>query len=76
MTNDVRWTNYKINITSPDNTTSKIIIPIVYDSTSSAYTPYTPTQVGTYSFVFTFPTQKYTRNQANTPGLSAAAAAL
>ncbi len=73
--NDVRWKDYTIDITTPDNTTSRIIIPIVIDSTSSAYTPFTPTQVGTYSFVFTFPAQKYTRNQANTPGLSSAAAA-
>ena len=60
LTNNIRFQNYKIDITKPDNTISTIVIPIVYDSTSSAYTSYTPDQIGTYSFVFTVPQQTYT----------------
>jgi hypothetical protein len=59
-TNDIRFHNYKIVITAPDNTTSSIVIPTISDPTSSAYTPYTPTQVGTYSFVFIYPGETYT----------------
>jgi outer membrane protein assembly factor BamB len=58
-TNDIRFHDYKIIITKPDNTTSEIVIPVVWDPTSSAYTPFTPEEVGTYSIVFEFPGQTY-----------------
>ena len=73
--NNIRFHDYEIVITKPDNTIQKISIPLIFDSTSSAYTPFTPNQVGTYSFVFNFPEQTYTWNQVNTPGLSSANAA-
>jgi outer membrane protein assembly factor BamB len=73
--NDIRFRDYKLTITKPDGKTEVVTWPIVYDTTSSAYTLYTPDQVGTYTLKFEFPGLKHTWNQANTPGLSAANAA-
>ncbi len=73
--NTIRFKDYKLTITKPDGTTNVVNWPVVEDTTSSAYTVYTPTQVGTYTLKFEFPGQRYTWNQANTPGLSAANAA-
>lgn len=58
--NDIRFTDYTVTITKPDNKTETINWPIVYDTTSSAYSLYTPDQVGTYSFVFSHPNMTYT----------------
>ncbi len=57
--NNIRFENYKVTITKPDGTTETRNWPIVIDTTSSAYTPYVPDQVGTYSFFFEFPGQVY-----------------
>ncbi len=51
-----RWTNYKVEITKPDGT-KETLGPYIADSTSSYFTLYTPTQIGTYNFYFTFPGQ-------------------
>jgi PQQ-like domain len=72
---DVRFHNYQLTITKPDGTNETKTFDVVTDPTSSAYTPYTPTQVGTYTLTFNFPGQVYTYTQANTPGLSAGSAA-
>lgn len=60
VTNNIRFHNYKCVITAPDGTTQTITWETVTDTTSSAYSPFTPTQVGTYTFNFSFPGQKYT----------------
>ena len=58
--NDIRFHDYKLTITKPDGETDVVNWPIVTDTTSSAYTLYTPTQVGTYTLKFEFPGQTYT----------------
>ena len=58
--NDVRFRDYKLTITKPDSTVETKTWSVISDPTSSAYTPYTPTQVGNYSLLFQFPGQTYT----------------
>ncbi len=60
LINDIRPHDYKLTITKPDGTTEVKTWPVVYDPTSSQYTAYVPTQVGTYTFRFDFPQQVYT----------------
>ena len=66
VTNNIRFHNYKCLITAPDGTTETITWETVQDTTSSAYSAFTPSQVGTYTFNFTFPGQKYTDYAYNT----------
>ncbi len=58
--NDVRFHDYKLTITKPDGATETVTWNVVWDTTSSAYTLYTPTQTGTYTLTFNFPGQVYT----------------
>jgi outer membrane protein assembly factor BamB len=58
--NDVRFKNYKLTITDPDGHTETKTWDVIWDTTSSANTVYTPTKVGTYTFKFDFPAQDYT----------------
>jgi hypothetical protein len=51
-----RWEGYEVEITAPDGST-ETKGPYTSDSTSAAYFLYTPNQVGTYTFLFTFPGQ-------------------
>ena len=60
ITNNIRFHNYKVVITAPDGKTETVTWETVWDTTSSAYTAFTPNQIGTYTFNFTFPGQKYT----------------
>jgi hypothetical protein len=53
--NDYRFHNYQLTITAPDGTKETKTFANVTDSTSSQYTFYTPTQVGTYTFDFKYP---------------------
>ena len=57
--NNYRFHNYQCVITSPDGTTEKKTFSVIMDTTSNQAFFYTPTQVGTYSFNFTFPGQDY-----------------
>ena len=59
IANDIRFRDYQLTITRPDGVKETVNWPIVYDSTSSAYTPYTPEQVGTYILTFNFPGQTF-----------------
>ena len=59
ITNDIRFEDYTLTITKPDASTETVEWPIVLDTTSSAYTLYTPDQIGTYTLVFDFPGQVY-----------------
>jgi hypothetical protein len=52
--NDRRFHNYTVTITKPDNTTDVIVWETVWDTTSSAYSVYTPDQVGTFHCLFEF----------------------
>jgi len=52
--NGDRWDGYTVEVTKPDETTETLEIG-TSDPVGSAYAQYTPTQVGTYSFVFHFP---------------------
>jgi hypothetical protein len=51
-----RWTGFTVEITKPDGT-KQTIGPFTSDATSSTFTTWTPTAVGTYSFLFKFPGQ-------------------
>ena len=66
ITNNIRFHNYKVEITAPDGTTETVNWETIFDTTSSAYTAFTPDQIGTYTFNFTFPGQKYTDYAHNT----------
>jgi hypothetical protein len=57
MTNNYRFHNYQLTITAPDGKVQKETFDTISDTTSSQYMPYTPTQIGTYTFNFTFPGQ-------------------
>jgi hypothetical protein len=58
--NDIRFHNYELTITAPDGTITTQTFATVSDPTSNLDYSFTPTQVGTYTFNFTFPGQKYT----------------
>jgi outer membrane protein assembly factor BamB len=51
-----RWQGYKIDITKPDGNVEHLG-PFVSDPVGSAYTLYTPDQLGEYKVNFTFPSQ-------------------
>ena len=59
ITNDYRFHNYQLTITKPDGNVESKTFDYIVDTTSSQYYPYTPDQVGTYAFNFTFPGQDY-----------------
>jgi outer membrane protein assembly factor BamB len=58
--NDIRFHNYKLTITKPDNTTETKTWDVCQDTTSAQYYGYTPAQAGKYTFKFEFPEQTYT----------------
>jgi outer membrane protein assembly factor BamB len=57
--NNYRFHNYQVVITAPDGTTETKTFSVIMDTTSNQVFSYTPTQVGTYTFNFTFPGQAY-----------------
>jgi len=52
--NGDRWDGFTVEVTKPDET-KETLGPWTSDPVGSAYAQYTPTQVGTYTFVFHFP---------------------
>ena len=60
VTNDIRPHDYKLTITKPDGTAVTMNWPIVYDTTSSQYSLFTPEAVGTYNIKFEYAGQTYT----------------
>jgi len=62
VTNDIRRVDYKLTITKPDGTTQTMDWPIIQDPGNGNVALYTPDQVGTYSFVFSFPDMVYRWN--------------
>jgi len=59
LDNAIRFHNYKLTITKPDNTTETQTWEIIQDTTSSQGYSYTPDQLGKYTFKFEFPGQDY-----------------
>lgn len=58
--NDVRRHDYKLTITAPDGTVQTQSWAVIKDTTGVEFTPFTPTQVGTYDLKFEYPGQIYT----------------
>jgi len=65
VTNDVRRHDYTLTITKPDGKKETMNWPIIQDTGNGQVALYTPDQVGTYSFVFSFPDQVYTWNDTS-----------
>jgi outer membrane protein assembly factor BamB len=57
--NNYRFHNYQVIITKPDKTTETHTWDTIWDTTSSQMFYFTPDQVGTYIFNFSFPGQAY-----------------
>jgi len=67
LTNNYRFHNYNFTVIAPDGTTNTTIFSVVSDPTSDQYTYFTPTQVGNYTLIFTFPGQTYGANGDGLP---------
>ena len=61
-----RWHNMKVTVTKPDSTT-ETLGPFTSDATGGTYTTYTPTTLGNYSFVFSFPGETLANNNPAPP---------
>ena len=59
LTNDWRFHNYELVITSPDGQNTTKTWDVCEDTTSVQTTSWTPTQVGNYTLTFIFPGQDY-----------------
>ena len=59
LSNNYRFHNYMLTITSPNGTSNTVTFDIVSDTTSSQSYHFTPSEVGTYNLNFTFPGQAY-----------------
>ena len=57
LENDYRYHNYILTITAPDGKIQTKTFEYISDPTNSQYYRFTPTQVGTYTFNFTYPGQ-------------------
>ena len=60
--NNYRFDNYKLTITAPNGAVSTQTWAVCSDPTSSVFTSFTPTQVGTYNLTFNYPGQVYGAN--------------
>ena len=60
LSNDIRFHDYQLVITAPDGSKETKTFPVVSDPTSNQMYSFTPNHVGTYTFNFSFPGQKYT----------------
>jgi hypothetical protein len=60
-----RWRGFQIDITKPDGTTETIPIEGDTGAVGTAWLTYTPTQVGDYSIVFSWPGQTLTTGTGN-----------
>jgi hypothetical protein len=63
-TNDYRFHNYKLTITSPSGEVTEQTVAKVTDTTSAVAVTFTPTETGTYTLNFTYPGQTITANDA------------
>jgi len=64
--NEVRFKDYKLIITHPDGHNETMTWPIVTDTTSTQSVQFTPKEIGTYSFVFSYPDLTYTWSNSAT----------
>jgi hypothetical protein len=62
ISNNWRFSNYKLTITPPNGTATTITFPTITDTTSSMYYKFTPDAVGTYNLTFNYPGQAYGAN--------------
>ena len=62
LQNNYRFLNYNLTIIAPDGTVNTQIFPYIGDTTSNQGYSYTPSQVGTYQFLFNYPGQVYGAN--------------
>ena len=62
LSNPYRFHNYNLTVVPPTGSPTTTIFSNVYDSTSSQETSFTPTAVGTYTIIFSFPGQVYGQN--------------
>ena len=74
ITNNIRRHDYTLTITNPDGKNETQHWDAISDTTSVQYIQYTPNKAGNYTLTFSYPDQKITWNEANTPGLAAASA--
>ncbi|MCW4028132.1 MAG: PQQ-binding-like beta-propeller repeat protein [Candidatus Bathyarchaeota archaeon] len=58
-----RWQDFKVEITKPGGSVD-VIGPVDSDSVGCGYTLYTPTEIGNYTLLFTFPGQVLSRTGA------------
>ena len=59
LSNNYRFHNFKLTTTDPNGKTTVQNFDVIQDTISSQYVLFTPDQVGTYTFNFTFPGQDY-----------------
>jgi len=64
LTNDYRRHGYSLTITRPDGTTETHTWDVISDSTGIEFWTYTPSQTGNYTFLFNYPGQTFTWNDA------------
>jgi len=60
--NDIRRHDYTLTITAPNGAVETETWPVISDTTGVQFFRYTPTQVGNYTFFFSYPQQTYTWN--------------
>jgi hypothetical protein len=60
FTNNYRYHNYQLTITSPDGTNASQTFAYISDSTNNQNFAYTPTEVGTYNLTFYYPGETIT----------------
>ncbi len=61
-----RWHNLKVTVTKPDGS-SEVLGPFSSDATGGTFTTYTPSALGNYTFVFSFPGQNLTNENPAPP---------
>ncbi|MGB8275394.1 MAG: hypothetical protein WCF16_09035, partial [Alphaproteobacteria bacterium] len=59
LSNNYRFHNYQLTITSPNGTVTTQTFDVISDTTSSQFTRFTPNEAGIYIFNFTFPGQDF-----------------
>jgi hypothetical protein len=62
-----RWDGFTVEVTAPDGT-KEILGPFRSDPVGAGWTLYNPTQIGTYTFVFSFPGDTITNENPNPTG--------
>ena len=67
-----RWENFKVTITNPDGTI-ETLGPFTSDDTGGTHADFSPTQLGNYSFFFSFPGQTLAGNNLDPTSAGASA---